>query len=208
MSNFAGIFDDFRKLFRKSALAQCAGLRAPMTIRVAMWSGPRNLSTAMMRSFGTRPGHHRLRRALLRRLSQADRRSAADGGRGHSLDGLRLGERREDDDRTEPERRAGLVPKAYGAPYGRADWARRPSRPPPRLPDPRSVARRRQLFRQARRGPARHLGTARQVEFFDREADRLGHAPPVVDSADVLDIPKATLTLLCEALDIPFDRRC
>ena len=25
-----------------------------MTIRIAMWSGPRNLSTAMMRSFGAR----------------------------------------------------------------------------------------------------------------------------------------------------------
>ena len=25
-----------------------------MTIRIAMWSGPRNLSTAMMRSFGSR----------------------------------------------------------------------------------------------------------------------------------------------------------
>ncbi len=31
-------------------------------------------------------------------------------------------------------------------------------------------------------------------------------APPVVDSADVLDNPEATLTSLCEALDIPFDR--
>ena len=26
-----------------------------MTVRVAMWSGPRNISTAMMRSFGARP---------------------------------------------------------------------------------------------------------------------------------------------------------
>ena len=26
-----------------------------MTIRIAMWSGPRNISTAMMRSFGARP---------------------------------------------------------------------------------------------------------------------------------------------------------
>jgi hypothetical protein len=26
-----------------------------MTVRVAMWSGPRNVSTAMMRSFGQRP---------------------------------------------------------------------------------------------------------------------------------------------------------
>src|SRR6185312_11754176 len=27
-----------------------------MTVRVAMWSGPRNISTTMMRSFGARPG--------------------------------------------------------------------------------------------------------------------------------------------------------
>lgn len=27
---------------------------SPMTIRIAMWSGPRNLSTAMMRSFSSR----------------------------------------------------------------------------------------------------------------------------------------------------------
>ena len=31
-----------------------------------------------------------------------------------------------------------------------------------------------------------HLGVERQVEFFEREAQRLGHAPPVIDSADVL----------------------
>src|SRR5690349_17851592 len=28
---------------------------SPMATRVAMWSGPRNISTAMMRSFGARP---------------------------------------------------------------------------------------------------------------------------------------------------------
>ncbi|HXV40478.1 MAG TPA: hypothetical protein VD701_05920, partial [Steroidobacteraceae bacterium] len=26
-----------------------------MTLRIAMWSGPRNISTAMMRAFGSRP---------------------------------------------------------------------------------------------------------------------------------------------------------
>src|SRR5690349_9478727 len=30
------------------------GAKAPVTVRIAMWSGPRNLSTAMMRSFGSR----------------------------------------------------------------------------------------------------------------------------------------------------------
>ena len=28
---------------------------SPDPIRIAMWSGPRNLSTALMRSFGSRP---------------------------------------------------------------------------------------------------------------------------------------------------------
>ncbi len=50
-----------------------------------------------------------------------------------------------------------------------------------------------------------HLGTAKQVEYFEREADRLGHAPPVVDSADVLRDPAATLALLCDALGFAWD---
>jgi hypothetical protein len=45
----------------------------------------------------------------------------------------------------------------------------------------------------------------RQAEFFEREADRLGHAPPVVDAADVLANPEAVLSKLCGALGIPWD---
>src|SRR6185295_17602500 len=40
-------------LSRKAA-ARRGGSLPPVTIRIAMWSGPRNLSTAMMRSFGSR----------------------------------------------------------------------------------------------------------------------------------------------------------
>lgn len=50
-----------------------------------------------------------------------------------------------------------------------------------------------------------HLGVERQVEYFKREADRLGHAPPVVDSADILADPAAMLERLCEALGIDWD---
>ena len=50
-----------------------------------------------------------------------------------------------------------------------------------------------------------HLGTARQVDYFNREADRLGHAPPVIDSADVLRDPAGTLAMLCAALGISWD---
>jgi hypothetical protein len=51
---------------------------------------------------------------------------------------------------------------------------------------------------------AEDLGVKKVREFFDRESDRRGHAPAVVDSADVLADPASTLSALCEALDIPW----
>jgi hypothetical protein len=46
------------------------------------------------------------------------------------------------------------------------------------------------------------LGNGPLRAFFDRECDRLGSAPPVVDAADVLADPAGTLSALCAALDI------
>jgi hypothetical protein len=51
------------------------------------------------------------------------------------------------------------------------------------------------------------IGFAQQHELFEREADRLGRAPPVIDGADVLAHPRSTLSALCRALDIPFSER-
>lgn len=49
------------------------------------------------------------------------------------------------------------------------------------------------------------FGLVRQAEFFEREADRLGRAPPVVDANDVLANPETLLSMLCEALGIAWD---
>ena len=46
----------------------------------------------------------------------------------------------------------------------------------------------------------RTLSTGRSAE-----ADRLGHAPPVVDSADILADPAGVLEALCGALGIGYD---
>lgn len=51
----------------------------------------------------------------------------------------------------------------------------------------------------------RDIGFVEQAEIFDLVADRLGHAPPVVDAEDVLNDPAGVLTRLCEACGIPFD---
>jgi hypothetical protein len=49
------------------------------------------------------------------------------------------------------------------------------------------------------------FGLERQAEFFERETDRLGHAPPVIDANDVLANPEGVLSGLCAALEIPWD---
>jgi hypothetical protein len=49
------------------------------------------------------------------------------------------------------------------------------------------------------------FGLGRQAEFFEREADRLGHAPPVIDANDVLADPEGVLSKVCDALGIRWD---
>jgi hypothetical protein len=48
------------------------------------------------------------------------------------------------------------------------------------------------------------IGFMQQRALFERVADRLGAAPPVIDAADVLANPSVTLERLCLALGIPY----
>ena len=47
------------------------------------------------------------------------------------------------------------------------------------------------------------FGLERQADFFAREADRLGEAPPVIDAGDVLADPEATLRAFARAWGSP-----
>lgn len=51
----------------------------------------------------------------------------------------------------------------------------------------------------------RDIGFVEQAEIFDMVADHLGHAPPVVNADDILNDPEGVLTKLCTACGIPFD---
>jgi hypothetical protein len=51
----------------------------------------------------------------------------------------------------------------------------------------------------------RAIGFIEQAEIFDMVSQLLGHAPPVIDSDDVLDNPRGVLTKLCNACGIAFD---
>ncbi|TNE43970.1 MAG: HAD family hydrolase, partial [Sphingomonadales bacterium] len=48
------------------------------------------------------------------------------------------------------------------------------------------------------------LGFRRLREYFEWASDRAGTAPPVVDSDAILNDPARVLSLLCNALDIPW----
>ena len=51
------------------------------------------------------------------------------------------------------------------------------------------------------------LGFEQQARLFDHVCDRLGTAPPVIDADDVLKNPTGILTALCARLGIPFSQR-
>jgi hypothetical protein len=51
----------------------------------------------------------------------------------------------------------------------------------------------------------RAIGFVEQAEIFDMVAQKLGKSPPVVDSDDILENPRGMLAALCRACGIPFD---
>ncbi|MGH8041047.1 MAG: hypothetical protein ACREPN_03270 [Rudaea sp.] len=51
------------------------------------------------------------------------------------------------------------------------------------------------------------LGFEQQARLFDHVCNQVGHAPPVIDAADVLKNPRGTLDKLCAKLGIAFSER-
>lgn len=176
-----------------------------MTLRIAMWSGPRNLSTALMRSFGNRADTF---------VSDEPYYGAflKTSGAPHPMRDEVVAAM-ETDWRAIAERLAGPTPGGAPiwyqkhmwhhmvGPVGYADFAGFTHafliRDPVRM-----IA---SYLRKREAAAFEDLGLDRQADFFAREADRLGAAPPVVDADDILADPEATLTALCARLGITFD---
>ena len=174
-------------------------------VRIAMWSGPRNISTAMMRSFGARadcavtdePFYaayliatgliHPMRKEVI--ASQpTDWRKVAETLVGPPPDGKPVWYQKHMTHHMVPE-------------FGR-DWCDRLVNAfLIRAPEAvlMSYSHKRDDF------TIEEIGLPAQAELFDRAAQRLGRAPPVVESQDVLTDPRGILTALCAACGIPFD---
>ncbi len=173
--------------------------------RIAMWSGPRNISTAMMRSFGGRsdcavsdePFYGAFLKATGQRQPMADEviasmdcdwQSVATAMRGPVPGGKAVWYQKH-------------MPHHMVADVSIADF-----------PDHRHAF----LIRDPERVVASYsakrvevavddLGYARQLEYVDQAAQMTGEAPIALDSADILRAPELHLRALCAALDIPWD---
>ncbi len=170
-----------------------------------MWSGPRNISTAMMRSFGNRGDTV----VVDEPLYGAYLRST---GLEHPAREEILASQ-DDDWRVVAAQLTGPVPGGRSVCYqkhmthhllpavGRgwlADVANAFL-----IRDPAGVVA---SYAKVRGEPTlEDLGFPQQVEIFRACADRLGVAPPVVDATDLLSAPEPMLRLLCERLGIAFD---
>lgn len=178
-----------------------------MTIRIAMWSGPRNISTAMMRAFENRPDT-----AVWDEPFYAA--YLAETGLDHPMRAEILAAH-ETDWRAVAAACIGPVPGDAAVFYQKhmthhmvdaigRDWMDHGEiRHAFLIRAPESVV----ASYRAKRDTVTldDIGFRQQAEIFDRVAQRLGEAPPVIDGADVLADPRAALTRLCDRLAIPFD---
>jgi hypothetical protein len=178
-----------------------------MTRVIAMWSGPRNLSTAMMYSFAARgdcavwdePFY-----AAYLALTGLDHPMLAEILAAGDVDPARVAAAC-----TAPtpakhslfyqkhmtHHMVPGVPRDWMAACTNVFLIRHPAR---------VVA----SYAQKREAPTlADLGFTQQAELFEAEADRLGHAPVVIDSADIRADPQLALSRLCAALGIPFTER-
>jgi hypothetical protein len=175
-----------------------------VTVRIAMWSGPRNLSTAMMRSFGSRSdtfvsdepfygcflktsgAGHPMREEVIAAMD-CDWQSVLTSLRGATPCGS-------------PVWYSKQMWHHMVGPIGYADFAGFTHAFLIRAPGQMIAS----YLRKRESAAFEDFGLERQAEFFEREAERLGHAPPVIDANDVLSNPEGVLSGLCAALRVPW----
>jgi hypothetical protein len=173
--------------------------------RIAMWSGPRNLSTAMMRSFSSRADCAVSDEPFYAAYLKAT-------GLDHPMREAVMASQPQDPNEVVAQI-LGPVPGGKTVWYQKhmshhmiegfpLDWMDKVTnvfllRSPERVLA--SYAQKRESVVLA------DIGFEGQAMLFDRVAQRTGTAPVVVDSDDVRRAPEATLRALCAAVDLPWD---
>ncbi len=177
-----------------------------MPLRIAMWSGPRNISTALMRSWGNRPDTYVADEPLYAHY-------LARTGKNHPGAEEVLAHH-EGDWRKVVARLCGPVPEGRSVFYQKhmahhllpeidrswLDGVQNCFL----IRDPREMLT--SLAQKLDEPLLEDTGLPQQVEIFELVRQRTGRVPPVIDSKDVLLDPERVLELLCRELGIEFTR--
>ena len=169
-----------------------------------MWSGPRNISTALMRSWESRGDTSVWDEPLYAhylRETGVDHPGREEVIRCHEADW-----------RTVVERLLGPVPDGklifyqkhmahHLLPHIDRDWLDQ-VRNAFLIRHPGEMLT--SLARVTPTPTVEDTGLPQQWEIFERVAARRGAPPPVVDARDILEAPEKLLSRLCEALGVPF----
>jgi hypothetical protein len=173
-------------------------------LRLALWSGPRNISTAMMRSWGNRPDTFVCDEPLYAHYLNAT-------GRDHpgAREVIAAGET---DWRRAAAWLTGPVPEGKTIFYQKhmthhllpdmgRDWLGALTHGF-LIRDPRAVIV--SYIKKNRDPTVEDLGFVQQAAIFDWVRERTGVVPPVLEAHDVLDAPEAMLRRLCAAVGVGF----
>lgn len=176
-------------------------------VRIAMWSGPRSLSTAMMRAWENRED-------TMVRDEPLYAAYLVQTGLAHPMRDEVLASQ-PTDWREAVTALTGPVPEGVTIDYQKhmahhllpsmsRDWLDG-MRSCFLIRDPRAILASYVVKRQT--VTLEDIGIPQLHELFDRSAQRTGTAPPVVLADDVQRDPETTLRRLCEALGVPFSDR-
>ena len=176
-------------------------------LRIAMWSGPRNISTAMMRAWENRedtdvvdePFYAHYLKATDVNHPGRDEVLASQSTNAAEVATMLIG--------PIPEAKPIWYQKhmtQHMLPDMPLDWLDQVTNCF-LIRDPEAVVA--SFTIQRPDAAAWELGFEQQARLFDHVCDKLGHAPPVIDAADVLKNPRGMLSALCAKLHIPFSDR-
>ena len=175
-----------------------------MPLRLAMWSGPRNISTALMRAWGNRPDTFVCDEPLYAhylKTTGVDHPGAAE-----------VIAHQENDWRKVVGRLTEPVPRGKDIFYQKQmthhllpeidrDWLGRVTNAF-LIREPREMLT--SLVKVYPEAGLVDTGLPQQVEIFELVRKETGKIPPVIDSRDVLEDPRGMLSALCSAVGVPF----
>lgn len=176
-------------------------------IRIAMWSGPRNISTAMMRAWGNRGDTAVWDEPLY--AFYLHRTGIAHPGAGEVIAAGDTDWRRVIAAVTGPVPDGKSIYFQKHMTHHLLDEIDRGWLAQMRncflIRDPREVIA--SYARTRPRVTLNDVGVLQQAEIFEHARASAGATPVVLDSRDVLVEPRAMLTALCAALEVPFSER-